>query len=131
MIDKMKERILYAEDNEGISRQASKVMEREGYEVVAFGDGEEALKGYLKEIGGGRKINLVITDWKMPVVGGYLIRGLREQGYLGEIAIKTGEAGYTLECIERFAEKYGVFNVSSDPIDCLRAYEAKLEKERK
>ena len=61
------ETILLAEDEELVQRAAVRVLRKQGYRVLAAGDGEQALalfQAHREEIG------LVITDVVMPKMGG-------------------------------------------------------------
>jgi CheY-like chemotaxis protein len=57
--------ILIAEDNEVTSRVLRFNLERGGYEVFVAQDGQEAL-----EFLGERSVDLLITDFQMPRMGG-------------------------------------------------------------
>lgn len=59
------ERILIVDDEEGMRRLLVRVLAREGYETVAVASGPEALQQV-----GGESFDLVITDIKMPGMGG-------------------------------------------------------------
>ncbi len=59
--------ILLAEDDEGIRALATKVLAREGYQVLAANDGEQAVEIFEREAG---RISLVVLDDVMPRMGG-------------------------------------------------------------
>lgn len=59
------EKILIVDDEEGMRRLLARVLSREGYEANAVGGGAEALQLIAAE-----KYDLVITDIKMPGMGG-------------------------------------------------------------
>ena len=61
------ETILVAEDSEGVRKLLSEVLRKRGYNVLAAGDGEEALLIVENYQGA---IHLLITDVIMPRVGG-------------------------------------------------------------
>ncbi len=56
-----------AEDEAGLRRVVSRVLEREGWRVLAAQDGQEALEIYRTRSG---EIDLVMTDTVMPRLGG-------------------------------------------------------------
>lgn len=60
-----KKRILIAEDEELIRRNLSDLLTRKGFEVAAYPDGQEALDAFDSG-----SFDLVITDLRMPVMGG-------------------------------------------------------------
>jgi CheY-like chemotaxis protein len=119
-----KGRILYVEDDDSLRKSCSIRIAGRGYEVLSSHNGKCALDHFLDEDEKGRDIDLVITDWHMRVAGGrYLITELRKSGYWGDIAIKSVDTGSYKELIENFARSWGVFNVSSDAMECLKAYQ--------
>jgi PAS domain S-box-containing protein len=62
------ETILLVEDQEGIRSLVTHILKREGYKVLAAGDGQEALSLARKHSG---EIDLLITDVVMPQMSGY------------------------------------------------------------
>ncbi len=62
------ETILVVEDEPGLLELAASVLERQGYEVLRAGNGQEALK--IVQHHRGKPIDLVVTDMVMPVMGG-------------------------------------------------------------
>ena len=72
-----KRRILFVEDSVSVRRVIAKLLEKMGYEVVVAENGQHALEMYQKANG---KIDLLLTDWVMPQLGGReLIRELRKK----------------------------------------------------
>jgi CheY-like chemotaxis protein len=59
--------ILLAEDDEGIRALATKVLAREGYRVLAAGDGQQALAIFEREA---PRVSLALLDDVMPRMGG-------------------------------------------------------------
>ena len=59
------EKILVVDDEQGLRDVLSIMLKRAGYAVTAASDGDEAIAQVQKEI-----FDLVITDLKMPRVGG-------------------------------------------------------------
>lgn len=81
--------ILVVEDEEVVRKVSTAILESVGHEVVAVGNGQEALE-FFEQNG---KVDLVFTDTFMPKVGGLeLARRLREDGFQGSIIITTGYA---------------------------------------
>ncbi len=68
-------RILLVDDDEKLCMLARRMLEKNGYEVVAAGNGEEALRLAESNVP-----DLIISDLMMPGIDGYeLIRRLREE----------------------------------------------------
>ncbi|BCR05347.1 acetoacetate metabolism regulatory protein AtoC [Desulfuromonas versatilis] len=59
------ERILIVDDEEGMRRLLARVLAKEGHDTLTVGSGEEALQQI-----GAEEFDLVITDIKMPGMGG-------------------------------------------------------------
>jgi CheY-like chemotaxis protein len=89
--------ILVAEDEAGIRGLIGKILRRQGYDVLEAENGAQAL-----QIGGERRIDLLITDVVMPEMGGHeLVEELRKwrpglkvlyvSGYTEEPAIYAQE----------------------------------------
>lgn len=91
-------RLLLAEDEEGVRRLLTHVLERAGYQVLEAANGEEALAIFEKQ---GAAVDLVLTDMVMPKMSG---RELAERvlqirpdakvifmsGYTDDVLIRTG-----------------------------------------
>src|SRR5687768_17234966 len=72
----MKAKILIAEDDPNIRLGLIATLESDGYEVVAAGDGPQALRMFPQE-----KFDLVLIDIMMPKASGYdVCRELRARG---------------------------------------------------
>jgi CheY-like chemotaxis protein len=56
--------VVLVEDDEGIRSAFAEVLQAEGYEVLAFANGREALDGL------DRSPCLILLDWMMPVMSG-------------------------------------------------------------
>ncbi len=82
----VKQVILIVDDEEGLREGLSKLLEGEGYAVIAAETGEEALQILQQS-----HIDLVLTDMRMPGMDGIeLLKKIRERyGELGVI-ILTG-----------------------------------------
>jgi CheY-like chemotaxis protein len=90
--------LLLAEDEEGVRRLLTHVLERAGYQVLEAANGEEALAIFEKQ---GAAVDLVLTDMVMPKMSG---RELAERvlqirpdakvifmsGYTDDVLIRTG-----------------------------------------
>jgi two-component system, NtrC family, response regulator HydG len=57
--------VLIVDDQESIRHALSKMLIKEGYEVLLTGEGEEALETLRK-----KKVNVILTDLKMPRMDG-------------------------------------------------------------
>jgi two-component system cell cycle sensor histidine kinase/response regulator CckA len=69
-------RVLVADDDPNVREIIARLLEEEGYEVILARHGGEA----LDLVRGGQRFDLLITDIRMPVVGGWELSGrLRDQ----------------------------------------------------
>jgi PAS domain S-box-containing protein len=71
------ETILVVEDDPGVRRLVSVVLQTQGYQVLAAADGEEGLRVALSHTG--PPIRLVVTDVVMPTMGGKALAGQLEK----------------------------------------------------
>ncbi len=114
--------ILVAEDDRNISNLIREIVERKGNNVLLAKDGEEAL-----QIFNTLKVDLVITDLKMPKVDGItLISRIRERNRDLPIIIITG---YSSEKNRALAKQHGVSEILSKPcslMDISRAIDRNL-----
>ena len=102
-------RILVADDEEEIRELLRLYLEKEGYEVLEAGDGEEALDLFY----GDRDIALVILDVMMPKINGFdVCREIREHSKVPVIMLtaKGGEndelTGFELGVDEYIAKPF-------------------------
>lgn len=80
-------RILYMEDDPGLSRLLQKSLERQGYTVDLASNGEEGLARV-----GSTAYDLLLVDYYMPVLGGIdVIRALASTGDFPPVIMVTGE----------------------------------------
>ncbi|MBI5788690.1 MAG: response regulator [Candidatus Schekmanbacteria bacterium] len=96
--------ILVVDDEESSRTGLSKILARSGYEVLTAGDGEEAL-GKVR----GAACHLIITDMKMPKMGGIeLLREVKKlQPEIGVIMVTAyGEVDSYLEAMNLGAFEY-------------------------
>ena len=81
-------RILIVEDDVELRQLFARVLEKNGYQVVAAEDGAEALK-----ILGRGYVDLIISDVMMPVMdGNALVRALREDGVKTPVLMITAKS---------------------------------------
>jgi len=84
-----KERILVVDDEETVREMVSEIIKHIGYEVVATGNGKEAL-----EILKNGSFGIMITDVKMPEMDGFeLMKAVRGQFPDTYIICMTAHAG--------------------------------------
>lgn len=70
----LKKRILLIDDEELVLKSVARLLEREGYEVIACHTGEEALDKVRSE-----NFHLIISDVRMPNMNGVeVIRSIRK-----------------------------------------------------
>ncbi|MBI4427918.1 MAG: response regulator [Ignavibacteriales bacterium] len=87
-MDKRKETILIAEDDEMMRIAAQKLLELEGYHVISMPDGREALKAFMENVG---RIHLIFSDLEMPHLNGIqLTRKIKAVDPSVEIVLTSG-----------------------------------------
>ncbi|HTS88132.1 MAG TPA: response regulator [Gemmatimonadales bacterium] len=99
-------RILLAEDDPDITRMVTRHLRREGFEVVAYGNGEEALANMARS-----GAALVISDIQMPKLDGLeLLRAIRSHPELRHIPVMMltamGDESYIVRAFELGADDY-------------------------
>lgn len=110
--------ILLVEDQQAVRRMAKRVLAKDGYEVVEAKDGVEALKVILA----GQPFELIVTDVRMPRMGGaQLARELLKQDRNIPILFITGFAGSKEEERALFALGAAVLRKPFAPEELLRA----------
>jgi len=116
--------ILVVDDEQNIRNALVTMLEKRGYHVCGMGTGEEALE-HLEQA----KVDLVITDLKMPGIGGMeFLRRLRDKWSETEILVMTAY-GSIDTAVE--AMRLGAYDYLTKPIDRERfpvAVEKALER---
>ena len=83
-------RILIAEDEESLRSLIARALAQDGHEVVANGDGAEALDSLTRDKG---KFDLLLTDIRMPVMDGIALALAASRDYpMLTILLMTGYA---------------------------------------
>ncbi len=83
-------RVLLAEDDTELRKLFTRVLARNGYEVIEATDGKEALDLMEKE-----NVDIIISDIMMPRMSGYeLAESLRDAGYTLPILMITAAEGF-------------------------------------
>jgi len=78
-------KLIVADDSRMVRGIVTRIVEPLGYEVVAAGNGQEALN-ILES--GEQNINLVLLDWNMPVLNGIdVIKKMRADSRLRSIPV--------------------------------------------
>lgn len=111
-------RVLVAEDDPMVSSLVQRILAERGYEVHTARHGEEALRLALRD---GSAFDLVVTDVRMPVMGGWeLGRKLRER-WPGVPVLYI--SGYDVELTQavRRSGPHGFLRKPFDPDDLLRS----------
>ncbi len=110
-----KETILVVDNEDAIRETLKKILEREGYKILAAKNGQEALN-ILKE----KKVHLIISDIGMPKIDGHkllkLAKSIRPEI---EIVLMTGH-GQTEQGLE--AIKDGAFDFIQKPFTKLALF---------
>lgn len=99
-------RILLAEDDPAVVRMVSRSLRQQGFEVVDFPNGAEAL-AHAASLGPA----LIISDIEMPVLDGLgLLRGLRDHPELRHVPVMMltamGDENYIVRAFELGADDY-------------------------
>jgi adenylate cyclase len=81
--------LIIADDEEGVRRSLSKVLERDGYLIFPAANGEEAIRIVQST---GENIETVISDFKMPGING--LETLKEIGRLNPEITRIMLTGY-------------------------------------
>jgi two-component system cell cycle sensor histidine kinase/response regulator CckA len=63
-------RVLLVEDEDTVRAVATRALERQGYDVVTAGDGEEGLETLIRAYDQGEKFDLIVSDVVMPTMDG-------------------------------------------------------------
>jgi two-component system, cell cycle sensor histidine kinase and response regulator CckA len=103
------ETLLLVEDEEGVRKLLTHVLQKRGYNVIAAADGEEALQIFERR---GSEIHLVLTDMVMPRMGGRTLgtrlRELRADlkiiymsGYTDDVLVRTGALGPGMSFLQK------------------------------
>jgi diguanylate cyclase (GGDEF)-like protein/PAS domain S-box-containing protein len=127
-------RLLYMEDDPGLSVLLQKNLQRRGFQVDVAANGEEGLK--LVEAG---RYDLLLIDYNMPFLGGIdVMRAIASRGLVVPIIMVTGEGNETVavEALKLGAADYIVKDVEMRYLELLPAvidkvlYKQQLIKER-
>jgi DNA-binding NtrC family response regulator len=118
--------ILIAEDNEGMASMLTTAVSAQGYDVIWARDGREAIQR-LRE----RKIDLVVTDLKLPHKTGFdILQVAKDQNSLLPVILMTAHG--TIENAVS-AVKDGAYDFLTKPFDpdhLLLVMDRALEKQR-
>lgn len=103
--------ILLVEDEERLREISKRMLEALGYQVVTATDGKEALEAFQAA----ERVDLVITDLVMPVMGGReLIQELRR---LDQRAKALAITGYALTTQRAELREVGILDIIHKPFD--------------
>jgi DNA-binding NtrC family response regulator len=104
------ETILVIEDKESMAEMLKETLESEGYVVISARDGVEGIR-HLKE----GKIDLVLTDLKLPKKGGIdILKASREENPLIPVIVMTAYGSVETAVA---AMKEGAFDFITKPFD--------------
>lgn len=104
------ETILVIEDKESMAEMLKETLESEGYGVISARDGVEGIR-HLKE----GKIDLVLTDLKLPQKGGIdILKASREENPLIPVIVMTAYGSVETAVA---AMKEGAFDFITKPFD--------------
>jgi CheY-like chemotaxis protein len=86
-------RVLLAEDHKNTLRMMESVLTNMGHDALTAGDGLEAINEFAGCRGRGEKVDLLITDYKMPRINGLqLIRALKNIDPELQVVVVTAHA---------------------------------------
>jgi len=111
------ERILVVEDEEGMREFLKILLGKEGYQVVASDNGEDALRRFKDE-----NFHVVITDIKMPGMDGMqVLTAVKEIDFAIPVIIMTGHASMetAIEAVNKGAFAYLLKQARNDEIKQL------------
>ena len=112
-------RVLYMEDDPGLSLILKKHLERRGYSVDLAADGEQGLK--MVDAG---QYDVLLVDYHMPVLSGIdVIRGLSSKGIPVPVIMLTGEGNESVavEALKVGASDYIVKDLEMRYLELLPA----------
>jgi DNA-binding NtrC family response regulator len=118
--------ILVIEDQEGIRKSFSAILEKEGYEVDAVATGQEAIKRSKSRI-----YNLALVDLRLPDMDGIqLLTAMRDTSPKMVKIIVTGYPSMenAIEAVNRGADAYIVKPFTMETL--LRTIEEHLRKQK-
>ena len=77
--------VVLVDDDEVVRRFVTRMLEREGYDVIAFPDAADALTDVASTVA-----DLIITDLTMPTSGEVFIQELRSRSTRAPIIVMSG-----------------------------------------
>ena len=105
-------RILIVDDDESICLFLKMIVEKQGFNVSVCFNGEEAVKAVNME-----KIDLIVLDWMMPVLSGFDVLKLLQEGPHRTIPVIVITARVTDEnTIETIKKEMNVADFEPKPI---------------
>jgi DNA-binding NtrC family response regulator len=100
--------VVLVDDDEGIREAFADVLETEGYEVLRFGNGLEAIEGLEHLLGP----CLILLDWMMPKMNGQQFLDARAGILLDSPVVVVSAVARTIK-----AANQGVAELVEKPID--------------
>lgn len=83
-------RIVLAEDDDSLRSLLASALEFEGYDVLQAGTGRDLLEVVSSAIEAGKTVDLIISDVRMPKLGGLeALKMLRERGLVIPVLLMT------------------------------------------
>ncbi|AOB31023.1 chemotaxis protein CheY [Bordetella sp. H567] len=106
--------ILVADDSATMRMIVQATLTGAGWKVLAAGNGKDALALAMEQ---GQPVDLVVSDWNMPVMGGLeLIRGLRQVERYQEVPVLVLTTEEDIES-KTAARDLGVCGWLQKPVD--------------
>lgn len=103
-------KVLLVEDDDMARKRLKRVIEKEGYEVIAAHDGLEGLELFKSE-----RPDVVITDVKMPKIDGIeVMHRIKEMSKITEVILITGHGDVDMAIL---ALRDGALDYIKKPID--------------
>ena len=113
-----KKTILVIEDEEGLSKVVRKFLVKQGYDVLVAHNGQEGFQVLESS-----SVDLIITDLKMPVMGGETFLHKLKSQYASTMPVIVVTAYGTVEKAVELM-KLGVCDFLTKPVDLPRLKEA-------
>ena len=124
---KSKGRVLIVEDDPDLNEAFKIVLDKEGYEVIAAFNGQEAL-GFLEE--DSPNPDIILLDLLMPVMSGEeFLREINESGYKIPVVVFTNlDAQNDIAEVQKLGAERYILKAWASPNDLVKVVKNTLDK---